>query len=362
VEVGQQPDFDREWYYNNEYYTALGVDHVDAEAKTVTMNYTREYYAPPTPALYPVSYEYTGNIPENAPAVPDTVDYEEGTEVIVADAPTLEGYTFSGWDKDNFTMPAEAVVIHGEWTVIEQPPVNPDPPAPATYPVSYEYTGNVPENAPAVPATVEYEEGAAVTVAAAPALEGYTFSGWDKGDFEMPAEAVVIRGEWTAVEQPPVIPPVVYYNYYDLTVRYVTEDGADLTAPIQEFNKIEGSFYSTEEKIFEGYTFVETSGDAVRGIMNSNKFVTYIYAEDEIVVELPEDDVPLVDIPAVDPPVIDTPEDEPPVIDLPDEDVPLADVPKTGTQIFLYALLATFSGAALLWVTLLGKKKVEEDV
>lgn len=125
VEAGQQPEAEREWYYKDNYYTALGLSIIDDEIRTVTMNYTREYYAPSTPTLYPVSYEYIGTVPANAPVVPETAEYEEGMEVIVAENPTLEGYTFSGWDKENFIMPGEPVVIRGSWTVIEQPPVEP---------------------------------------------------------------------------------------------------------------------------------------------------------------------------------------------------------------------------------------------
>lgn len=66
------------------------------------------------------------------------------------------------------------------------------------YKVSYKYTGTVPSEAPAVPAAAYYTAGTTVTVAAAPTLEGYEFSGWsDTGTFTMPAEDVEITGSWT---------------------------------------------------------------------------------------------------------------------------------------------------------------------
>jgi len=144
------------------------------------------------PNKYNVVYQYEGELPANPPALPETAQYEAGEAVTVADAPELEGYTFSGWDKGDFTMPAEDVIVKGRWTKL------PDP----KYPVSYAYINEIPEGAPALPETVEYVAGAAVTVATAPYLEGYTFSGWDKTDFEMPAEAVVITGSWEKNPEP----------------------------------------------------------------------------------------------------------------------------------------------------------------
>ena len=66
-----------------------------------------------------------------------------------------------------------------------------------TFTVSYDYVGEVPAGAPEVPADQTYKAGASVKVAAAPALANYTFSGWDKTDFVMPAADVVIVGSWS---------------------------------------------------------------------------------------------------------------------------------------------------------------------
>ncbi len=65
---------------------------------------------------FDVSYEYTGFVPAGAPSLPESATYKAGAAVDVAEAPVLENYTFSGWDKDDFTMPAEDVVIRGYWT------------------------------------------------------------------------------------------------------------------------------------------------------------------------------------------------------------------------------------------------------
>lgn len=75
---------------------------------------------------YKVTYQYT-NTPTGAPNVPtDTNEYKAGDTVTVKDAPTLDGYTFSGWtpttesnvtvsDDGKFTMPGNDVVFKGTW-------------------------------------------------------------------------------------------------------------------------------------------------------------------------------------------------------------------------------------------------------
>ena len=66
-----------------------------------------------------------------------------------------------------------------------------------SFTVRYEYAGEVPAGAPEVPVDATYKAGQSVQVAAAPALENYTFSGWNKSDFVMPASDVTIVGSWT---------------------------------------------------------------------------------------------------------------------------------------------------------------------
>lgn len=78
---------------------------------------------------YKVTYQYT-NTPTGAPNVPtDTNEYKAGDTVTVKPAPTLDGYTFSGWQvasdspttptittDGKFTMPNGNVVLEGSWT------------------------------------------------------------------------------------------------------------------------------------------------------------------------------------------------------------------------------------------------------
>ena len=74
---------------------------------------------------YNVTYEYTGTVPTGAPELPDEASYKAGATVKVAAAPTLAGYTFSGWTTSDaavssdgsFTMPSKEVKLTGSWTL-----------------------------------------------------------------------------------------------------------------------------------------------------------------------------------------------------------------------------------------------------
>lgn len=77
---------------------------------------------------YSVKYEYTGTVPAGAPGLPDEATKAYGTTVDVATAPSLDGYTFSGWtakDADDndvtiadgkFNMPDSDVTLKGSFT------------------------------------------------------------------------------------------------------------------------------------------------------------------------------------------------------------------------------------------------------
>lgn len=107
-------------------YTVQPADVTDnGLVNTVTMNGTSEESAPvPTAQKYTVTYEYTGTIPTDAPAVPVAAQHEYGAGVTIENVPTLTGYTFHGWtlpeslteNGGKFTMPAENVTITGYWT------------------------------------------------------------------------------------------------------------------------------------------------------------------------------------------------------------------------------------------------------
>lgn len=78
-----------------------------------------------TAPRYKVTYEYAGTVPTGAPELPKEASYKAGEPVKVAPAPTLNGYTFSGWSTTDatvgsdgsFTMPSNKVTLTGSWTL-----------------------------------------------------------------------------------------------------------------------------------------------------------------------------------------------------------------------------------------------------
>ena len=225
---------------------------IDTTNNIATVYYTRNSYN--------VTYEYEGEFPTGASELPAKATYKYGESVTVAEDATAPGYTFSGWDKDDFTMPANDVVIKGSFkanddtqykvehyledldgktftlketetlagktdtTATAKPKQYPgftfDSTVEGTktsgtitgdgqlvlklyytrnsYKVTYKYEGKVPTGASETPAEATYKYGASVTVAEDATAPGYTFSGWDHEDFPMPASDVVIKGSFTA--------------------------------------------------------------------------------------------------------------------------------------------------------------------
>jgi len=101
---------------------------------------------------YDVTYEYTGDVPADAPELPASASYKYGANVSTAPNAILDGYTFSGWSlADDFTMPAGSVKIFGSFTANPQPAAGSDE-APATVepkPADEPTTDPVPANEPA---------------------------------------------------------------------------------------------------------------------------------------------------------------------------------------------------------------------
>lgn len=65
---------------------------------------------------YEVSYEYE-NAPENAPALPETKSYLFGADVKIEEDAVLEGYSFSGWNTEDFQMPSNNVIVKGSFEI-----------------------------------------------------------------------------------------------------------------------------------------------------------------------------------------------------------------------------------------------------
>lgn len=155
-----------------------------------------------------------------------------------------------------------------------------------TYKVAYEYTGDVPTGAPALPGEASYKAGEPVKVAPAPTLNGYTFSGWSTtdatvgsdGSFTMPSNKVTLTGSWTLRSD---LSYTVHY-YWNGTTDKVAEDK---TVEGKTF----GQTYTEDPIKIDGYTWVSPDSKRVTIDEATNEITFYYYknvtltAEDRIV-------------------------------------------------------------------------------
>ena len=170
----------------------------------------------------------------------------------------------------------------------------------------------------------------------------YTYTSADPETLTVAAEGSVITLRYDRTYNPPVGPS---YTYYTVTVNYYDKaSGESIHTPYTD-SKPSGSSYdvTAQDKIaITGYTYVETTGDALTGTLNGNKVINVYYTKDSSI-----DDG-------------NTPTD--PGTDIGDDDVPVtpAQPPKTGDSMGLWIAAAMVSGMGLIWLFLSGKKRKEE--
>ena len=149
----------------------------DYASDKVTDNIT--LYAKWAANTYTITFDTAGG----SEIAPITQDY--GTVITAPEAPTREGYTFIGWDKEiPTTMPAENMTVTAQWKINR-------------YTITFDTNGG----SEIAPITQDY--GTAITAPADPTREGYTFIGWDKEiPATMPAENITLKAKWKDIEKP----------------------------------------------------------------------------------------------------------------------------------------------------------------
>ena len=157
-------------------YTFIGWDKeipttMPAENMTVTAQWEINQYT--------ITFDTAGG----SEIAPITQDY--GTVITAPEAPTREGYTFIGWDKEiPTTMPAENMTVTAQWEINQ-------------YTITFDTAGG----SEIAPITQDY--GTVITAPADPTREGYTFIGWDKEiPATMPAENITLKARWKDIEKP----------------------------------------------------------------------------------------------------------------------------------------------------------------
>ena len=128
---------------------------------------------------YTITFDTAGG----SEIAPITQDY--GTQITTPEAPTREGYTFIGWDREiPTTMPAENMTVTAQWEINQ-------------YTITFDTNGG----SEIAPITQDY--GTVITAPEAPEREGYTFIGWDKAiPTTMPAENMTVTAQWKDTEKP----------------------------------------------------------------------------------------------------------------------------------------------------------------
>jgi len=181
-------------------------------------NQVHVYMGSDNVSTYKVTYEYTGDIPQGVPNLPDEMLYASGSNVSVLGNINLLGYDFSGWDSSDvevnngiFTMPDKDVTFKGSFSKKNK------------YQVKYEIEGDVPKNY-IIPNMKEYYENTNVsidTLKAGDIVNGYKFLGWSTKDIEinddvfiMPNKNVIFKGKFERISykvsyayQGQVVPP-----------------------------------------------------------------------------------------------------------------------------------------------------------
>ena len=202
-------------------YTQTGWATVDGGEKVYGLDavYTKNEAL----TLYPVwstnKYTITFDTAGGSEIAPITQDY--GTTITAPAAPTREGYTFIGWDRDiPTTMPAENVTITAKWKV-------------NSYTITFDTAGG------SEIASITQDYGTAITVPESPTREGYTFIGWDKAiPATMPAENVTITAQWEI-------------NQY--TITFDTAGGSEIAPITQDYGT---NITAPADPTREGYTFI----------------------------------------------------------------------------------------------------------
>ena len=149
----------------------------DYASDKVTDNIT--LYAKWAANTYTITFDTAGG----SEIAPITQDY--GTVITAPEAPTREGYTFIGWDKEiPTTMPAENMTVTAQWEINQ-------------YTITFDTNGG----SEIAPITQDY--GTNITSPADPIREGYTFIGWDREiPTTMPAENMTVTAQWKDIEKP----------------------------------------------------------------------------------------------------------------------------------------------------------------
>ena len=198
--------------------------------------------------------------------------YQYGDEVANSEKnvpiPTKEGYTFSGWSEIPETMPANDVTVTGSFTI-------------NGYKLTYMVDGVVYRDT-----TYQYGDEVANSEknVPIPTKEGYTFSGWSEIPETMPANDVIVTGNFILAQK--VATPQSEVIYEEGTAKvilttstvgaviYYTLDGSTPTTSSTLYN---GAFYVKENCLLRAMAVCDGYNDSE--LLECNIFVNTLEVE-----------------------------------------------------------------------------------
>ena len=328
---------------------------------TITLNYVKESEQPPVDpekVTITVIHNYYTDAVAGTPDSTETlnVEVEKGSDY-TADKQEKGEYKFVSADPEDCTLRniTEAGTITLNYVKkSEQPPVETE----FTATVKYYYSDNGIDGTYTYDATKDATitvkaVALPVTVTITDKADGYTFNGNYTTDGQAVSNLTVQLTEngqefhvyYYKNASTPTPPPAPSYTYYTVTVNYYDKDSGEVIHTAYTTTQREYTAYdvTAQDKIaITGYTYVETTGDALTGTLNGNKVINVYYTKDSDI-----DDG-------------NTPTD--PGTDIGGDDVPVtpAKPPKTGDSMGLWIAAAMVSGMGLIWLSLSGKKRKEE--
>ena len=236
----------------------------DYASDKVTDNIT--LYAKWAANTYTITFDTAGG----SEIAPITQDY--GTVITAPEAPTREGYTFIGWDKEiPTTMPAENMTVTAQWEINQ-------------YTITFDTNGG----SEIAPITQDYST--VITAPEAPEREGYTFIGWDKAIPEtMPAENITLKAQWKDSEKPTGEIKIsenswkVFLNNITFGLFFKDTQTVTITAADNSGETVTVEYLLSDKELtkaeLDGITF--TAYTAPFGIDHDNEYIIYVRLTDK---------------------------------------------------------------------------------
>lgn len=227
------------------------------------------YFKKQEPKLtYTVTYKW-GGLPDGHGQIPptDNKKYEENADVTVdktfpkGEEVEVNGktYVFSGWDRTDFKMPAEDVVIKGTWTEKTTPP-----PIVTIYNLAINYLEAGTRNVLQTAFTASLRAGDTYNQAS-PTISGYTL---------VDIAQAVVSGAMPASD---VTVDVFYAPAHTLTINYVDRETGEAVAPVHTETLKEGDSYEQTSPVVEGYVLADVTQSTISGTMPAESVVVTVY-------------------------------------------------------------------------------------